>query len=152
MKKIGIQYSNDNGVTWSTALELYCEAVSVYKLTETEHDRAANKRKNERATTYMNADVLFLAEPFDPARTAAAEANWLYVQNFCAAKLRRIYNADTTNWPTLDEHDTFNSNSNTNYVNLLEMKPSKPVSMDENGANTTKIRQMQLYLQTRDKI
>ena len=152
MKKIGIQYSNDNGVTWSTALELYCEIVDVYKVTETDHEIAANKRKNERSTSYLNADILFLWSEFDPAQDTSAEADWLDVQNFCAAKLRRIYNADTANWPTLDEYDTFNSSSNTSYVNLLEMKLLKPVRMDQSGANTLKNRQLQVYLQTRDKI
>lgn len=152
MKYIGLQYSNDNGATWSAALLLKCLEVDVYKITETDHKTAANKRKNEKGTSYLNADVLTGWVEFDPGQTAAAEANWLAVQNFCAAKLRRIYNADTTNWPTLDEYDTFNSSSNTAYLNLLEMEVIKPKKMDAFGANTLKVRQMKMFLQTRDKI
>lgn len=151
MKKIGFQYSNDNGATWSTALEIQCHTVDVYKITETDHTTAANKRKNEKSTTYLNADILTSEDPFNPETTAAAEANWLAIQNFCAAKLRRIYNADTTCWPTLDEYTTFNSNSNTSYVNLLEHEVRKPSRQDESGSNTRKLRQMYMSLQTRDK-
>ena len=152
MKKIGFQYSNDNGSTWSTALEIDCEHVSVYKITETDHKTAADRTKNEKRTSYINADIITNWVPFDPAQTAAAEANWLAIQNFCAAKLRRIYNVNTTNWPTLDEYDTFNSSTNANYVNLLDMEPLKPSAQDTFGANTKKVRAMRMALQTKKKV
>ena len=151
MKQIAFQYSNDNGATWSTALVLDCREVDVYKITETEHKTAANKRKNETRVSYINADILTDWQQFDPGSTAAAEANWIAIQNFCAAKLRRIYNNDTTNWPTLDEYTTFNASNNTAYVNLLEMQAMKPKRMDRFGENTLKVREMKMFLQTRDK-
>jgi hypothetical protein len=149
VKKIAFQYSNDNGATWSTALSVVCYKVDVYKITETDHKTAASLRKNETTASYINADITTGEDEFDPDLTAAAEANWLLMQNFCAAKLRRIYNNDTTNYPTFDEYDTFNSSTNTNYVNLLDMKIIK-YRMDEHGANTVKVRAMELNLQTRD--
>ena len=149
MRKVAFQYSNDNGATWSTALSVECLNVDVYKITETEHKVAASLRLNETQVSYINADIVTSEKGFDPAITASAEADWLTMQNFCAAKLRRIYNNDTTNYPTFDEYDTFNSNTNTNYVNLLDMEVTK-FRMDAFWANTQKIRQMKVYLQTRD--
>ena len=151
MRKVAFMYSNDNGSTWSTALSVTCDNVDVYKLTETDHKTAANKRKNETRTSYINVEIKTNYIDFNPSETAAAEANWLYMQLFCAAKLRRIYNNDTTNYPTFDEYDTFNSSTNTNYVNLLDMEVIKK-RMDAFGANTQKIREMKLTLQTRDKV
>jgi hypothetical protein len=150
MKKVAFQYSNDNGATWSTALSVECLNVDVYKITETEQKVSASLRKNETQVSYINCDIVTSEKGFDPAITATAEADWLTLQNFCAAKLRRIYNNDTTNYPNFDEYDTFNSSTNTNYVNLLEMEVVK-FRMDAFGANTQKIRQMKLFLQTRDK-
>ena len=154
-KTVGLQYSNDGGSTWSTAVVLVVSSWDVYDFTETDIDVAdGTKRKWETRATYKNVNLTFFPEQFNPASPTFTDGatRWQDVQDWCAAALRRIYNADTTNYPLMDGHDEFNSSSNTNYVNLLNMELINDEMGAQNSATPEYTRTFMLELQTRDVI
>ena len=126
-KTIGLQYSTDGGVTFSTAIELKVRSIRVWKEPEISvEETGVTGRKFEKRFAYLNIDLETDEYEFDPeyeASSGDADSNWQELQNFCDADTRRIYNGDTTNVPNLDSYTEFNSSSNTNYVNLLSFRP-----------------------------
>jgi len=157
MKKIGFQYKIDSAGAWSTAKELRCTEVTNYLMPEFEtgnsQTRNASSKICQKSTPRLK--ILITVSNLDlDTTTSAGQANLLFLQYWYCAPMRRIYNADTTNWPLLDGATTigayFNSSSNTNYVNVLDAKYDK-YKMDEAGANGRTVKQIALELETQNK-
>ena len=157
MKKVGFQYKIDSGGSFSVAKELRCTEVTNYLMPEYETDnsqtRASTGKICQKGTTRMKVMITISNEDLDTT-TAAGRANLLFIQYWYSAPLKRIYNADTTNWPLLDGATTigayFNSSSNTNYVNVLSVEYDK-YKMDVSGAGGRTVKQIKLELEAQNK-
>jgi hypothetical protein len=155
MIPIGLQYSNDDGVTFSTALEFEVINIRVSEINESDNTtNAITGRKYPRKFTYLYVTLMTEKDFFDPADAthgASADANWEDIEDVCRGLLIRLYNNDTTNFPNFDGHTEFNSDTNTNY---LLVESSEPVfdNMDEHGANGQKRRRMRIELVSRDPV
>ena len=155
LKQIGFQYSDDDGATWSAALVLECPQVDIWKETFTKLEIAGSTgREWETKRSYIMVDIKFDERQFDPSDSSFSNqaANWLALQDWCAGTLRRIYNADTTNYPTFNSYTTFNVNPNTNYLNMLKMGPHHERIGNQFGATPELIRWFMLNLKTRDRV
>lgn len=153
MKKIGLQYSNDNGATWSTAIEVDCLEVVVWEQVDTDIEQTTlTKRKLEDINAYIFVKLVFDYQQFDPATSDAATSNtlWKSIFTWSKAKLRRIYNANISCYPTLTGYDTFNSNPNTNYVVIEDSEVA--VEPFEQVGDTHYHRYITIQLSTRDKV
>ena len=155
MIPIGLQYSNDKGSTFSTALILAATKLRVYEVNEAENGTiSVTGRKFPRKFTYLFVTMEIDMDYFDPSNAthgASANANLTALENICAAKLIRLYNNDTTNFPTWDTHTEFNVSTNTNYL-LLERNQPNFLDMDGAGASGKKRRTMLIELITRSAV
>lgn len=155
MIPIGLQYSNDAGSTFSTALEFEALQIRVSERIDSDNGtRAVTGRKFPRKFVYLYVVIETekdFFDPSDPVHGASADANWAALETICAGGLIRLYNDSTTNFPNFDGHTEFNASNNTNYL-LLES--SEPIfdNMDEHGANGRKRRRMRIELISRDKV
>lgn len=155
MIPIGLQYSDDKGSTWSTALEFEAFKIRVSEVNEADNGtNSVTGRKFPRKYTYLLVTIETEIDFFDPSDAthgASADSNWAALEDICRGKLIRFYNDDTTNNPNFDGHTEFNSSSNTNYL-LLESNEPIYHNMDGYGASGQKRRQMNIELITRDAV
>lgn len=151
-KTLGFQYSLDGGSTWSTAVELECNTVRAYlKNEEVSNTRAANGYVQQILISRLALSIVVSATNFNPKTVAAAEANFTTMQKFYSCNgLKRVYNDVTTPWPTLDEFTEFNSDTNTNYVNVVSYDVEFEKA-DDTGSNSRKIRRIVLELECVNK-
>jgi hypothetical protein len=150
-KSIALQYSNDGGVTFSTALEIKAKSVRVWKTVETnEEGISTTGRKFEKRFAYLNVTLETDEYEFDPSLDASGDDNWTDLQDFCDADTRRLYNNDTSNVPNLDGYTEFNADDNTNYLNLTGMDVIFRQGDTYPGGRRT--RSMIIELQTRSAI
>jgi hypothetical protein len=155
MIQIGLQYSNDGGSTWSTALEIDAYQVRVSEVNEADNaTTAVTGKRYPRKFTYL----FVLIEPnkdwFDPSHPTYgtnADARWAELENICSGNLIRLYNRNTTCWPNIDGHTEFNASNNTAYL-LLESNSPRFDNMDEPGATGRKRRTMTIELQTQSAV
>jgi hypothetical protein len=154
MKKMGFQYKITSGGAWSTAIELRCIAVSLYLNPEIQRETVnANGKKCQ--IIYPRVKITIELAWVDlTGETATTRTNAQALLHFANAPVRRIYNADTTTWPLLDQIATigavFNSASNTNYVNVVSFNYDK-VKADDTGASGQALKNIVLELETIDK-
>jgi hypothetical protein len=151
--QIGFQYSNDDGATWSTALEIYCSRFRLWKQIEVEpRVNGVTGRKFDYPVAYYNVELVTAPNDFDPAKvtTAIADANWIALQSWCEAFTRRLYVVNTTYLPKMDGYDILNSSTNTRYFNLIQQGVNFE-DQDEYKTNGKKVRYMSLQLQSRER-
>jgi hypothetical protein len=154
MIPIGLQYSNDGGSTWSTALEFDALQIRVSETVEADNTtRAITGRKHPRNFVYLFVVIETEKDFFDPSddtHGATADASWAALEDVCKGLLIRLYNDDVTHFPNFDGHTEFNASNNTNY---LLVESSEPIfdNMDIHGANGRKRRRMRIELISRDK-
>jgi len=155
MIPIGLQYSNDGGSTWSTAFEISCWNLRVTVVHDTDNGEiTVTGKRYPRKFSYLYVVLTPDMDYFDPAVTspaATADTNWGILEDITSANLIRLYNDNTTVYPTWDGHTEFNVSSNTNYL-LLESATPIFRDMDEPGASGRKRRTMTIELQTQDAI
>jgi hypothetical protein len=119
MKQIVLSYSLDGGTTWSTEYTFSCLAFWADLNPEFETDgsevRKANGLKCQKPTARIKADIELSWTNFNPAAIATAADNWLFMQYWICAPLRRIWYTDGYThfgWDVFDDQD------NENYVNI----------------------------------
>jgi hypothetical protein len=151
MVPIGIQVSNDDGATFSTALTFDADKLRVSELNEASNATiAVTGKKYPRKFTYLRVMIQTEMDFFDPSDAvhgAAADANWSALEDICKGLLIRIYNNNTTANPNLDGHTEFNASNNTAYL-LLESHDPIYLDYDQPGANGKKRRYMNIELIT----
>jgi len=155
MIPIGLQYSNDDGSTWSTALTVNAYNVRVTEVNETDNSTVSiTGFRYPRKFTYLFVVLSINKDHFDPSHPtygATADANWAILEDICKAKLVRLYSSNTTCWPNLDGHTEFNASNNTNYL-LIESNSPRFEDMDVAAANGRKRRTRTIELQSRAAI
>ena len=155
MIPIGLQYSNDNGSTWSTALTINCWNLRVTEVHDPDNgENSITGLRYPRKFSYLYVVLTPDMDHFDPSDAthgATANTNWATLEAITGAKLIRLYNNDTTTYPNWDGHTEFNVSNNTNYL-LLESNTPRFENMDKSGASGRKRRTMTLELQSRSAI
>lgn len=152
-KTIALQFSNDGGSTFSTALTLKVRSIRVTKIPETDADaNSITGREFEKRFRYYFVEFETDEKEFDPNRDANGDANWKALQDWLDSDTRRLYNGDTTNVPTLDGWDAFNASNNTNYLNLLDATPNFRQADEYVTTNFKRARSMFIRCKTRSAV
>jgi len=155
MMPFGIQSSDDDGATWSTALTITAWNIRVTEVQEADNaNTAVTGKRYPRKFTYLYAVIVPNMDHFDPSHPtygATADASWAALEAICAAPLIRIYNNNTTVYPNWDGHTEFNASNNTQYM-LLESNAPIFRDMDGSGSTGRKRRSMTIELQSQGAI
>ena len=123
-----LDYSTDGGNTFTGApLAFTFQRARVYAMSYfTENPVSVNQRKTQVPSSYLRAELettWLETSPDFAATAAAANAAWLFLQNWVKAPIKRIA-WDTTKYATAGSYSQWNSGTNTNYVNIVEYEPS----------------------------
>ena len=155
MMPFGIQYSNDDGSTWSTPLVITAWNIRITEVQDPDNaNTTVTGKRYPRKFTYLYAVIVPNLDHFDPSHPthgATADASWAELEAICAGLLIRIYNNNTTVYPNWDGHTEFNSASNTVYM-LLESNAPIFRDMDVHGSSGRKRRSMTIELQSQNAV
>lgn len=155
MIPIALQYSNDNGSTWSTALGLDADVLRIDKtFNGSNRVNAITGRKYPAKFAYWQVTLRPSYDHFDPSDAthgATANDNWAELEEIVQGHLVRLYITNTTAWPTIQGKTLFNSSTNTNYL-LLESEGIVQPDMDGAGTSGRILRTRSMVFTTRDAI
>lgn len=124
MKALTFSYSIDGGVTFSTeytldALEFWVDLNPEFETSGSESRRQGNNAKVcQKPVARLKGDIKLSwtnFDPADPAHGSSALDNWLFMQYWLCAGVRRIYFSGGSAhfvWSNFDAQD------NTSYINV----------------------------------
>ena len=123
MINVTFNYSLDGGTTFQTAIT--CDALSVHAYLMPEgikgtESMGSTQEARQKCTPRLWIDLVLSSNDFNPANNANGASNFTFIQKWCCAPIRRIYNADYATVPGFDGWTEWDSSSNTNYVNMRD--------------------------------
>jgi hypothetical protein len=112
--------------------------------------RRASGRKVQRSYEYARIEIEFNVNEFDQTTNASGSANWDEIQAWLKHPIRRIA-WDTTKYAEAGGLTTWNSGSNTNYVNIIDFQYEWITSGDLTDGQPS-VRTVKMVVETRDTI
>ena len=154
MRNITFTYSTDGGSSF-TGVTLACNVVRCTLMPTSETAAAEEPSMTSDApecqimTPRLHVDIQVSSIGLNPRDTAAGTSNFIALQKWVCAPLRRIYNADVATAATIDGWNQFDTNNNTNYVN---MRDDPSYEFEDKDDASRRIRKATLNLKTRKAV
>jgi hypothetical protein len=153
-RNITFDYSLDGTTFTGAAITVKCNVVHAYLMPE-EVQPPTRENGGDYLECQTNIQRIHVAieissRDLNPANSATALANFIFLQKWQCAPVRRIYNADVATDAKIDGWDTFDVSTNTNYINIDQ--PNAPEFEDMRIKGTRDIRTMTINGYTRKKV
>jgi len=103
----------------------------------------------QKPTSRLVVKLAIAPNDLDPSQTTLADSNFLFLQNWQGAAIRRIHNTAADG---LDGRTNFDVATNTQYVNMLTYSEPEFEDIDGRGTTGRRIRKYLFECVTRDSV